>query len=149
MVAQPTATVVLAVGEQLLAVEAEEYVKGRLRKAGVELIEVTSIPGLEGFTNTESRPSPEQVRAALRPYARYLVALRVEYLGDRAIVYMGQRDIVYQARVNMAVVDLATGRPMGRPNITKVEYTQINAGDVVTKELRRPTTGIVQWLPRE
>ena len=146
---QPTATVVLAVGERLLAVEAEEYVKARLRQAGVEIIEVTSIPGLEGFTNTESRPGPEQVRAALRPHARYFVPLRVEYLGDRAITYMGQRDIVYQARVNMAVVDLATGRPLGRPNTIKVEYTQLNAGDVATRELRRPTTGIIQRLPRD
>lgn len=146
---QPTATVVLAVGEQLLAVEAEEYVKARLRQAGVEIIEVTSIPGLEGFTNTESRPGPELVRAALRPHARYFVPLRVEYLGDRAITYMGQRDIVYQARVNMAVVDLATGRPLGRPNTIKVEYTQLNAGEVATRDLRRSTTAIIQKLPRE
>jgi len=146
---RPTATVVLAVGEQLLAVEAEEYVKARLQRAGVEVIEVTSIPGLEGFTNTESRPSPEQVRAALQPYARYLVPLRVEYLGDRAITYMGQRDIVYQARVNIDLIDLATGRRVGRPNTVKVEYTQLNADEVVSRELRRATTGIVQLLPRE
>ena len=146
---RPTATVVLAVGEQLLAVEAEEYVKARLRRAGVEVIEVTSIPGLEGFTNTESRPSPEQVRAALQPYARYFVPLRVEYLGDRAITYMGQRDIVYQARVNIGLVDLATGRRVGRPSTVKVEYTQLNADEVVSKELRRATTNIVQQLPRE
>ncbi len=146
---QPTATVVLAVGEQLLAVEAEEYVKARLRQAGVEIIEVTSIPGLEGFTNTESRPSPEQVRDALRPHARYFVPLRVEYLGDRPIRYMGQVDIVYQARVNMGVVDLATGRPIGRPNTIKLEYTQLNASEVATRELRRATTAIIQKLPRE
>jgi len=145
----PTATVVLAVGEQLLAVEAEEYVKARLQRAGVEVIEVTSIPGLEGFTNTEARPSPEQVRDALRPYARYLIPLRVEYLGDRAIYYMGQQSTVYQARVNMGLVDLVTGRPMGKPSTVKVEYTQINADEVVSEKLRRATTGIVQRLPRK
>ena len=148
-VVQPTATVVLAVGEQLLAVEAEEYVKARLRRAGVELIEVTSIPGLEGFTNTESRPSPEQVRAALRPFARFFVPLRVEYLGDRMITYMGQRDVVYQARVNMRLVDLESGRPMAKPVTVKVEYTQLNAEEVVGRELRKATTGLVQRLPRE
>jgi len=145
----PTATIVLAVGEQLLAVEAEEYVKARLQRAGVEVIEVTSIPGLEGFTNTEARPSPEQVRDALRPYARYMIPLRVEYLGDRAIYYMGQQSTVYQARVNMGLVDLVTGRPMGKPSTVKVEYTQLNADEVVSRELRRATTNIVQKLPRE
>jgi serine/threonine-protein kinase len=144
----PTATVVFAVGEPLLAVEAEEYVKGRLRHAGVEILEITAIPGLEGFVNTESRPSPEQVREALRPYARFLVPLRVEYLGDRAISYMGQRDTVYQARVNMGLVDLQSGRSMGKPEVIKIEYTQLNADEVVARDLRKATTGIVQKHPR-
>ena len=145
----PTATIVLAVGEQLLAVEAEEYVKTRLRQAGVEILEITAVPGLEGFVNTESRPSPEKVREALRPYARFLVPLRVEYLGDRAISYMGQRDIVYQARVNMGLVDLQSGRPMGKPKMIKLEYTQLNADEVVARDLRKATTNIVQRLPRK
>ena len=145
----PTATVVLAVGERLLAVEAEEYVKARLRQAGIEILEVTDMPGLEGFVNTESRPSPDQVREALRPYARFLVPLRVEYLGDRAISYMGQRDIVYQARVNMGLVDLQSGRALGQADTIKVEYTQLNADEVVARDLRKATTGIVQKLPRE
>ena len=34
----PTGTVVLAVGEQLMAVEAENYVKARLERAGVEVV---------------------------------------------------------------------------------------------------------------
>jgi len=145
----PTATIVLAVGEQLLAVEAEEYVKTRLRQAGVEILEITAVPGLEGFVNTESRPPPEKVREALRPYARFLVPLRVEYLGDRAISYMGQRDIVFQARVNMGLVDLQSGRPMGKPKMIKLEYTQLNADEVVARDLRKATTNIVQRLPRK
>ena len=145
----PTGTVVLAVGEQLMAVEAENYVKARLERAGVEVIEVTSIPGLEGFTNPESRPSPDEVYAALQPHARYLVALRVNYLGDREIVYMGQRDLVYSSRINVGLVDLATQRPLGRPDTVKLEYSQLNAEEVVARELRRVTTGLVQKLPRE
>jgi serine/threonine-protein kinase len=147
--APPTGTVVLAVGEQLLAVEAETYVKARLERAGVEIVEITSIPGLEGLVNTEARPAPEQVRAAIRPHARYLVPIRVEYLGDRAVVYMGQRDVVFQARVNMGLVDLASGRALGRPANIKLEYTQLNADEVVERELRRATTNLVQQLPRD
>jgi serine/threonine protein kinase len=147
--APPTATVVLAFGERLLAGEAEAYVNGRLRAAGIEVIEATSIPELGGFTDTESRPGPEQIRAALQPYARYLVPIRVEFLGDRPITYMGQRDIVYQSRVNVALVDLATGRPVGRPTTVKLEYTQLNADEVVSRELRRAATSVVQQLPRD
>jgi len=78
-----------------------------------------------------------------------LIPVRVEYLGDRAITYMGQRDIVYQSRVNIGLVDLATGRPLGRPSNIKIEYTQLNADSAVSRDLRRVTTEIVQKLPRE
>lgn len=149
IVPPPTGTVVLAVGEQLLAVEAENYVKARLERAGVEVIDVTTIPGLEGFTNPEARPSPDQVYEALRSHARYLVALRVSYLGDREIVYMGQRDLVYSSRINMGLVDLSTRRPLGRPDTVKLEYSQLNAEDVVARDLRRATTGLLKKLPRE
>jgi len=145
----PTGTVVLAVGEQLLAFEAEAYVKERLERGGVEVIDVTTIPGLEGFINPESRPSPEQVYDVLRPHARYLVALRVNYLGDRQITYMGQRELVYSSRINMGLVDLSSGRSIARPDSVKVEYSQLNAAEVAQRELRRVTTALLQKLPRQ
>jgi hypothetical protein len=145
----PTGTAILAVGDRLLAPKAENYVKDRLERAGVEIVEVTSIPGLEGLINTESRPGPEMFREAIKPYARFLVPIRVEYLGSRNIVYMGQRDQVHSARIHIAAVDLATGRAMGRPADLTVEYTQLNAEDVVVENLRRAATGLLQQLPRE
>ncbi|HSN55998.1 MAG TPA: protein kinase [Candidatus Sulfomarinibacteraceae bacterium] len=144
-----TATVVMAMGERLLAGEAEAYVKDRLAAAGVELVELTSVPGFESLFDTEQRPDPEQVREALRPYARYLVAIRVEYLGDRPIVVMGQRDFVHSARVRIGLVDLAEGRIVGGPKAVTVEYTQLNAERVVGDKLRRPATDLVQTLPRQ
>jgi hypothetical protein len=139
----------MAIGERLLAGEAEAYVKDRLAAAGVELVEVTSIPGFESLFDTEQRPDPEQVREALRPYARYLVAIRVEYLGDRPIVVMGQRDFVHSARVRIGLVDLAEGRVVGGPKAVTVEYTPLNAERVVGDKLRRPATDLVQTLPRQ
>lgn len=149
VVPPPTGTVVIAVGEQLLAFEAEAYVKERLERGGVEVVDVTTIPGLEGFINPESRPPPEQVYDVLRPYARYLVTLRVNYLGDRQITYMGQRELVYSSRINMGLVDLASGRPIARPDAVKVEYSQLNAAEVAQRELRRVTTALLQKLPRQ
>jgi serine/threonine-protein kinase len=149
VVPPPTGTVVLAVGEQILAYEAESYVKARLESAGVEVVDVNTIPGLEGFINPESRPSPEQIYEVLRPHARYLVTLRVNYLGERQITYMGQRELVYSSRVNMGLVNLAEGRPIARPDSIKVEYNQLNAARVAERDLRRVTTGLLQKLPRE
>jgi len=143
-----TATVVIAVGERLLAGEAETYIKGRLAAAGVELVEITSIPGFEAQFNPEQRPAPEEIRTALRPFARYLVPVRIEYLGERPITYMGQRDVVYQARVSIGLMDLAEGHIIGRPRVETFEYTQLNAERIASEKLRRPVTALLQVLPR-
>ena len=115
----------------------------------VVVVDVNTIPGLEGLINPESRPSPEQLYEILRPYARYLVALRVNYLGERQITYMGQRELVYSSRVNMGLINLAEGRPIARPASVKVEYNQLNAARVAERDLRQTTTGLLRKLPRE
>ena len=145
---EPTGTVVFAVGDPRLAVEAEEYVKGRLRQAGVEVVEVTGIPGFEAFAATDRRPDPASVRDALRPYARYLVPVRVDTLGEREVVFMGQRDYVQQGRISMNLIDLSTDSALGQRFTGKVEYTQINVDEVVAEALRRPSTDLLQQLPR-
>jgi len=147
--AADSGTVVLAVGDRLLAVEAEVYVKERLARAGVDIVEVTSIPGLEGFIDTEARPGPERVRAIIRPHARFMVPIRVQLVGSREIVYMGQRDVVHQARVNLAAVDLASGRRLGRAADVTIEFTELNAREKVEEGLRRATNGLLQQVPRD
>ncbi|MEE4270772.1 MAG: protein kinase [Thermoanaerobaculales bacterium] len=147
--AADSGTVVLAVGDRLLAAEAEVYVKGRLERAGVDIVDVTSIPGLEGFIDTEARPGPERVRAIIRPHARFMVPIRVQLVGSREVVYMGQRDVVHQARVNLTAVDLASGRRLGRAADVTIEFTELNAREKVEEGLRRATTGLLQQVPRD
>ena len=113
------------------------------------MVDVTSIPGLEGLIDTEARPGPEEIREVLRRHARFLLVVRVEYLGDRGIVYMGQRDAVINSRVNLGLVDLEAGRPVGRPKIVNLEYTPLNAKRVVSDKLRRHATSFLQLLQRD
>jgi hypothetical protein len=142
----PQGTVVIAVGETLLAGEAETVVEEVLSRAGIELVDEHGIPGLARFLGTDLAPEPGEIRQLLRPYAANLVLVRVEYLGERPLMYMGQRDVAFQSRVIVVPVDLQTGSTIAQPVRLRTEYTHLNAQRVAEKELRRPAYHIAQVL---
>jgi predicted Ser/Thr protein kinase len=142
----PQGTVVIAVGETVLAGEAETVVEDTLSRAGVQLVDEHGIPGLAAFLGTDLVPEPGEIRQLLRPYAANLVLIRVEYLGERPLMYMGQRDVAFQARVIMVPVDLQAGSTLEQPVRLRTEYTHLNAQRVAEKELRRPAYRIAQML---
>ncbi len=82
----------------------------------------------------------------LKPYARNLVMVRIEYLGERPLTYMGQRDTAFQARVTVVPIDIQTGQALDPPARFRVEYTHLNAQRVVEKEFRRPTFRVIEML---
>jgi serine/threonine-protein kinase len=142
----PEGTVVIAVGETVLAGEAEEVVEKTLAQAGIQLVDENGIPGIAAFLGTDLAPEPGEIHRLLRPYAEYLVLVRVEYLGERPLVYMGQQDVAFQARVIMVPVDLQAGNAVAAPVRIRTEYTHLNAQRVAEKELRRPAYRIAQLL---
>jgi len=142
----PEGTVVIAVGETVLAGEAEEVVEKTLAQAGIQLVDENGIPGIAAFLGTDLAPEPGEIHRLLRPYAEYLVLVRVEYLGERPLVYMGQQDVAFQARVIMVPVDLQAGNAVAAPVRLRTEYTHLNAQRVAEKELRRPAYRIGQLL---
>jgi len=142
----PEGTVVIAVGETVLAGEAETVVENTLAQAGVTLVDENGIPGIAAFLGTDLAPEPGEIHRLLRPYAEYLVLVRVEYLGERPLVYMGQQDVAFQARVIMVPVDLQAGNAVAAPVRIRTEYTHLNAQRVAEKELRRPAYRIAQLL---
>jgi predicted Ser/Thr protein kinase len=142
----PRGTVVIAVGETVLAGEAETVIEGALSRAGVLLVDETSIPGLAAFIGGEKIPEPGEVRDVLRPYAANLVMVRVEYLGERPLMYMGQRDVAFQARLTVVPIDLQGGAALAAPVRLRTEYTHLNAQQVAEKELRRPANDIARLL---
>jgi len=142
----PEGTVVIAVGEQLLAGEAEAYVENALARAGIPLVDEGTIPGVSALIGSGAVPGPGEVQAMLEPYVRNLVMIRIEYLGERPLTYMGQRDVAFQARVAVIPIDIQTGRALDPPARFRVEYTHLNAERVVEKEFRRPTFRVVDLL---
>jgi serine/threonine-protein kinase len=142
----PRGTVVIAVGETVLAGEAETVVENAMARAGVELVDENGIPGIAAFLGTDLMPEPGEIHGLLRPYAANLVLVRVEYLGERPLMYMGQRDVAFQARVVMVPIDLQAGNALAQPIRIRTEYTHLNAQRVAEKELRRPAYRIGQML---
>jgi hypothetical protein len=142
----PEGTVVIAVGETVLASEAETVVEDALARAGVTLVDENGIPGIASFLGTDLAPEPGEVHGLLRPYAAHLVLVRVEYLGERPLVYMGQSDVAFQARIVMVPIDLQAGNAIAQPIRLRTEYTHLNAQRVAEKELRRPAHRFAQLL---
>ena len=142
----PEGTVVIAVGETVLAGEVETVVEDALARAGVTLVDENGIPGIAAFLGTDLAPEPGEVHGLLRPYAAHLVLVRVEYLGERPLVYMGQSDVAFQARIVMVPIDLQAGNAIAQPIRLRTEYTHLNAQRVAEKELRRPAHRFAQLL---
>jgi serine/threonine-protein kinase len=144
----PEGTVVIAVGETLLAGEAETVVENAMSRVGVPLVDENGVPGMAAFLGTDLVPEPGEIQSLLQPHAAHLVLVRVEYLGERPLVYMGQRDVAYQARVVMVPVDLQMGQALAQPVRLRTEYTHLNARRVAEKELARPAYRMAQLLAR-
>jgi serine/threonine-protein kinase len=145
----PEGTVVIAVGDQLLAGAAETYMEDAFARAGIPLVDEGSIPGISGLIGSGEMPRPGEIQAMLKPYVRNLVMVRIEYLGERPLMYMGQRDVAFQAQVTVVAIDVQNGGAVDPPARFRVEYTHLNADRVVEKEFRRPTFDIVDRLKRQ
>lgn len=146
-VAPPRGTVVVALGESLLAPEVEKYLEHRLAAAGLELVDEKGFPDIAWWSwQSESAPHPAELRDTLRGLAAHLVLAQIDYLGDRELEYLGRNDRAFQARVTVMAFDLATGQPLGSSWSENVEYTQLNVGDAASKALRRQTRELAQTL---
>ncbi len=145
----PTGTIVIAVGETVFAGEAEAFMEEALSNAGIPLVDEFSVPGAADLLAGDTSREPGEIHRLLRPYARNVVIVRVEYLGERPLVYMGQQDVAFQARVTVATIDVQGGRPLAQPIRVKVEYTHLSAQRVAEDMLRAPARRVVQLIEAE
>jgi hypothetical protein len=145
----PTGTIVIAVGETVFAGEAEAFMEETLSNAGIPLVDEYSIPGAADLLAGDTSREPGAIHRLLRPYARNVVIVRVEFLGERPLVYMGQQDVAFQARVSVVAIDVQGGRPLTQPIKFKVEYTHLSAQRVAGNKLRAPAHRIVQLIEAE
>ena len=145
----PTGTIVIAVGETVFAGEAETFMEEALSTAGIPLVDEYSLPGAADLLAGDTSREPGEIHRLLRPYARNVVIVRVEYLGERPLVYMGQQDVAFQARVTVATIDVQGGRPLAQPIKFKVEYTNLSAKRVAENKLRAPARRVVRLIVAE
>jgi|GEM_PF-589202 len=124
----PQGVAVVAVGERLLAGEAESFIEGALAQAGVRVVAEQGLAGGDG--------DPRALAEALRPHAHYLILVDAEFLGERQLQYMGRYDTAYQARLQVRAFDLQSNTPVGGTLNERVEYTQLSVGRVVEEKLR-------------
>jgi len=142
----PEGTVVIAVGEPVLAGEAETFIETALARAGIPLVDEHGVPALAALIGSGTVPEPGEVRRLLTPFASQLILIRVEHLGERPLVYMGQRDVAYQARLVIVPIDIQDGAVLAQPVRIRTEYTHLNAQRVAERELRRPAYRLSQLL---
>jgi len=145
----PTGTIVIAVGETVFAGEAEAFMEEALSNAGIILVDEYSVPGAADLLAGDTSREPGEIHRLLRPYARNVVIVRVEFLGERPLVYMGQQDVAFQARVTVATIDVQGGRPLAQPIKFKVEYTHLSAQRVAEDKLRVPARRVIQLIKTE
>jgi serine/threonine protein kinase len=140
----PEGTIVIAIGDPLFAGEAEAYMEGALTRAGIDVIDENGIPGAADLIAEAGDREPGEMHRLLAPYARNVVMVKIDYLGERPLMYMGQRDLAFQARVTVVPIDLHGREPLAQPMRTRVEYTHLSAPRVVEEKLRAPTRRVVQ-----
>ncbi|MEJ2189860.1 MAG: serine/threonine-protein kinase [Acidobacteriota bacterium] len=145
----PEGTVVIAFGEPLFAGEAEAFLERVLARAGVKLVDENGLPEAVELMQSGEAPRQGEVRAALAPYARNLVLIRVEYLGERPLQYMGQADVAFQARCTVVPIDLWQGKALADPETVRVEYTHLNAERVAETRLRQPARHVLTALSND
>jgi hypothetical protein len=139
-----TGTIVVAVGEELFAREAETVMEEALARAGLEVVDEYSIPGASAIISGTAERDPGELHRLLRPHARNAVVIRVEYLGERQLTYMGQRDVAFQSRVTVVPIDLAGGKPVQQPSRFRVEYTHLNVERVAQEKMRAESRQVAE-----
>jgi serine/threonine-protein kinase len=137
-------TVVVGIGEQLLAGEAEAFVERALGRSGVEVIDERSIPAVMDLA--QSGADQRTLMRAMRPHARHLVVINAEYLGDRPLRYMGRVEPAHQSRLTVSAFDLVEGRAVSKTWDEKMEYTQLTVERVVEERLRPGTRKLSRAL---
>jgi hypothetical protein len=132
----PRGMVVVAVGETLLAGEAESFLERALTRLGARVVDEDAIPALMGRLGEPPDRDPGYLMEQLRPYARNILIVNAEYLGQRQLRYMGRSDVAFQSRLKLVAVDMTTDQALGNTFEEKVEYTHLSVGRVVEEKLR-------------
>jgi serine/threonine-protein kinase len=130
-------TIVVVVGDRVLASEVERYIEARLRARGIDLIDERDYQDLWSVAESDRIWSAREVASLVGLRASRLVVGQVEYLGERYLEYRGRPDTAYQSRVTVHTLDLVSGAELMPTWSEKLEHTQIMIERSVEKALQR------------
>jgi len=136
-------TIVVAVGDPLLADAAEALVERALERAGEPVVDERGIPG---FVPPAGEPVDREQALRLRVHARHLILLRAETLGQRELRFLGRAELATRAHLSVVVIDLSEERRIGHPTGVELEYTRLNLDRVLAKELRPRMPRLVETV---
>jgi len=127
---------VAVVGDQGLVGAVSSYLMGELGGADLEPLDAATLPELEGLVRGQGDVATgELLRGAREAGLAVVVLARVDPAGQRELVYMNRYDTAYTSRVTVTCLDVASGRPRGRPASATVEYTALTAQRVTEPAL--------------
>ncbi len=126
-------TIVVSVGEPLLADAAEAFVERGLERAGEPVVDERGIPG---FVPPTDEPVDREVALTLGVHARHLILLRAEPLGQRELRFLGRAELATRSHLSVVVINLAEERRIGHPTGLELEYTRLNLDRILARELR-------------
>jgi serine/threonine-protein kinase len=127
---------VAVVGDAGLVGTVSSYLMTELGGAGLEPLDATTLPELEGLVRGQTDvASGDLLRGAREAGLAVVVLARVDPEGQRELRYMNRYDTAYTSRVTVTCLDVASGRPRGRPASATVEYTSLTAQRVTEQAL--------------
>jgi hypothetical protein len=145
---RPT-VVVVGLGEQLLAGEAEAQLERTLTERQLTVIDERGLPEVQLALGDRLGPLQPAAVEALRPHADVLVLVTADYLGNRGLLYLNRYDEAYQARLTVTAVPLFGTRPPTPILNTRVEYTVERLESAAAAALRPATATLVDRLHQE
>lgn len=145
----PPRVVVVGLGEQLLAGEAEAQLERTLAEHHLSVVDERGLPEAQLALGDRGGPLRPAAVEALRPHADALVLVTVDYLGNRGLLYLNRYDEAYQSRLAVTAVPLFGTQPPAPIANTRVEYTAERLESAVAAALRPATEQLLEWLRGE
>jgi eukaryotic-like serine/threonine-protein kinase len=127
---------VAVTGDPALVGPISSVLSSKLAGAGIDVVDASVLPSTESLLRSD--PSVARLIETLGGEGlRMLLLARVDPTGERQLNYMGRSETAYSSRITVTLYDLATGRPVGQPQASSIEYTTRSADREAEKAVGR------------
>jgi eukaryotic-like serine/threonine-protein kinase len=127
---------VAVTGDPALVGPISSVLSSKLSGAGIDVVDASVLPSTESLLRSD--PSAARLIETLGGEGlRMLLLARVDPTGERQLNYMGRSETAYSSRITVTLYDLATGRPVGQPQASSIEYTTRSADREAEKAVGR------------